>query len=522
MRITFGQELRQEQRQILTQRMIQSMEILQLTLQQLEERIEQEVSENPVLEFAADINAESSGILLPQRETEEVDAGNNREDGGITGTGETPDAAGGSAMDSGIIEPEIRFEANADSADEFALMNEFEQNYSGVIGDESAKSQGYLDDIDSQNDDRLINIPVAGETFQSFLEEQLRWFEISEDIYNMAWRIINNLNAKGYFPYDLPDFLGSNHTPEELETAKKALATVQGLEPTGTAARDFQECLRLQIPADSPNAAVLRAIIHSFLEDVSQNRFTAIAKATGFAVERIQAAVGELKHFNPIPSAGFGSDTSAAVDPDVIVEISDDGGYTVRVTTERIPQLRISKLYSGLVHNPQTDKTTKDYIRKKVIAARWLIDAIEQRQSTLSRVADAIVRHQIDFFLLGPQAIRPLKMQQIADELSIHITTVSRACDDKWMLTPIGLFPLSRFFVTGLEATDGGEAVANDVVQIKIKAIIEAENKDNPLSDDAIVRILDADGVKIARRTIVKYRQIMHIPSSRGRRTYNR
>ncbi|MDR3233620.1 MAG: RNA polymerase factor sigma-54 [Planctomycetaceae bacterium] len=543
MRLTFGQELRQEQRQLLTQRMIQSMEILQLTLQQLEERIEQEVSENPVLELAADTALDLSGIIPPQNElsetstasgdtnnTEEGNTGednNTEEDSGIfTGTGSFSDSditvAEQAGFSSEIIEPEIRIENEAvsNSIEEFALLNEFAQSYSGVSDEEPVRSQQYLDEMNERDGDRFGNIPDASGSFQSYLEEQFGWFEISEELHQMAWRIINNLDAKGYFPYDLPDFLGENHTPEELALAKEALAFVQKLEPRGTAGRDLRDCLRLQIPPDSSNAGVLRSIINSYLEDVSVNRLPAIVKATGFSIEKIQSAVAELKHFNPIPSAGFGNETTAAIYPDVIIEADEKGEFSVRVTNERIPQLRISKLYRSLVRNAGVDQQTKEYIRKKVNSAKWLIEAVEQRQSTLHRVASAILKHQIEFFRQGPQAIRPLKMQQIADDLDIHITTVSRACDEKWMMTPEGIFPFSRFFVTGLETTNGEGAVANDVVQMKIRAIIEDEDKCNPLSDDEIVKCLDEDGIRIARRTVVKYRQKMRIPNSRGRKEW--
>ncbi|GHT21608.1 RNA polymerase sigma-54 factor [Planctomycetales bacterium] len=534
MRLTFGQELRQEQRQILTQRMIHSMEILQLTLQQLEERIEQETEENPVLELVQDNLGESSGIINPADENLEkpFDTEGDNEESEMSG-GDS--AIIDSGMDSGIlsseraemdaefIEPEMRIENESisNSLEEFSIADEFSQNYSGTIDEEPVRSQGYLDEMDEQQGDQFANIPGAGGTFQSYLEEQFTWFEISDELHEMAWRIINNLDTKGYFTYDLPDFLGENYTPEELSLAEEALAFVRELDPAGVAAKDLRDCLLLQLNNDSPNVDLLRIIITSYLEEVSLNKIPAIARATGFPIDKIQEAIAELKHrFNPLPSSGFGNEMIASIIPDVIVDINEKGEYTVKVANERIPKLRINRLYRSLIKDQHTDKETKEYIRKKVDSAKWLIDAIEQRHSTLLKVSNAILKHQIDFFRIGPQAIRPLKMQQIADEIGIHITTVSRACDEKWMQSPQGVYPLRRFFVTGLETGDGGETVANDVVQIKIREIINGEDKNDPLSDDKIVKILEEDGIKLARRTVVKYRQNMKIPSSRGRKTW--
>jgi RNA polymerase sigma-54 factor len=230
--------------------------------------------------------------------------------------------------------------------------------------------------------------------------------------------------------------------------------------------------------------------------------------------------VAELRHFNPRPASGFGGTMAAVVIPDIFVEPTESGRYTVRLEDGRSPQLRISEYYRGLMKKQETDKETKTYIRKKIGSARWLIDAIEQRRDTLLRVSQAIVDHQTEFFDQGQKALKPLKMQQVADTVGLHITTVSRACDEKWISSPQGIFPLRRLFIGGVATADGGESVANDVVHLKIQEIIGKEDKKDPLSDDAIVKMLESEGIQVARRTIVKYRQLLGIPSSRGRRQW--
>jgi RNA polymerase sigma-54 factor len=212
---------------------------------------------------------------------------------------------------------------------------------------------------------------------------------------------------------------------------------------------------------------------------------------------------------------------AVVVVPDIFVEEAESGQYTVRLIDGRAAQLRISQFYRDQMSKHETDKETKSYIRKKIGSARWLLDAIEQRRDTLLRVSQAIVDHQTEFFEKGQQALKPLKMQQIADRVGLHVTTVSRACDDKWISSPQGVFPIRRLFAGGVATADGGENVANDVVRSKIQEIVDKENKKDPLSDDAIVKKLEAEGIQVARRTIVKYRQLLGIPSSRGRRRWD-
>jgi len=205
----------------------------------------------------------------------------------------------------------------------------------------------------------------------------------------------------------------------------------------------------------------------------------------------------------------------------VFVEPDENGKYRVRLEEGHTPSLFISPYYRKLFQSADTSEETREYIKRKVNSAQWLIDSIQQRRATLTKVAQAIVDHQTEFLDKGPEAIEPLKMQQIADKVGVHVTTVSRAVDDKWIQTPRGIFPLKRFFVGGTTSADG-EEVAWDRVRIKLQEIIDGEDKTKPLSDDAIVEELGKSGITVARRTMTKYRKAMNIPSSRGRRDWSK
>ena len=228
----------------------------------------------------------------------------------------------------------------------------------------------------------------------------------------------------------------------------------------------------------------------------------------------------ELRKLKPKPGAEFGDTIVPTVTPDVFVERDDHGDFHVRLEDGQLPSLFISAQYRKLLQEAETNEETREYIKRKINSAQWLIEAIEQRRGTLTKVSQAIVEHQTRFLEDGPEYIEPLKMQQIADKVNVHVTTVSRAVDDKWIQTPRGIFPLRKFFVGGTTGADG-EEVAWDRVRLKLQEIVDEEDKTKPLSDDALVEELAQHGIKVARRTVTKYRKAMNIPSSRQRRDWS-
>jgi RNA polymerase sigma-54 factor len=355
------------------------------------------------------------------------------------------------------------------------------------------------------------------------LLHQLGELDLDPDLLLMCERIISTLDPKdgGYFRANLRDMLPPDADAEQIRLADKALSVVQTLDPAGVASRDLRECLLAQLVPGMPYYEELRTIIANHLEDLRDNRLPLIQRITGYPIETIQRAWSELRKLNPKPAAQFAEAFIPTVTPDVLIERGDDGKYKVIVEDNGTPTLYISKYYRERLSSGTCTPEEREYIKRKINAAQWLIESIEQRRNTLTRVAQAIVDHQTKFLDNGPEHIEPLKMQQIADKVGVHVTTVSRAVDDKYVQTPRGIYPLKRFFVGGTR-TDEGDDVAWDIIRIRLQEIVDKEDKTNPYSDDELVEELKKQGLVVDRRTVTKYRQKMDIPSSRQRRDWTK
>jgi len=491
MRLSFGQELRLVQKQVLAPRMIQSMEILQLPIMALQERIEQEIQENPLLELSdedLDLPEESAEIENPNAPTED--------------------------------ERELVVDEGKNNQEDFERLLNMDEEWPDHFEERSRPSSTRVEEEGARKHDAMANMVARPQSLQDYLHDQLGWFNLTAEVRAMCDRIIYNLDANGYLQSRLEDLIDPNAGPEQLPLAQQALAIVQKLDPPGVAARDLRECLLLQLTPGMPHYEQLKTLISAHLEDLEHNRLPVIERKTGYSIPLIQQTLLELRKLNPKPGANFGEVFVPNVTPDVFVELGDDGRYTVRLEDGRTPTLYISPTYRKLLTSGETNAETREYIKRKINSAQWLIESIEQRRNTLTRVAQAIVDHQTEFLSKGPEAIEPLKMQQIADKVSVHVTTVSRAVDDKWIQTPRGIFPLKRFFCGGTVSADG-EEVAWDAVRLKLQEIIDHEDKHHPLSDDELVKELGKHGLTVARRTVTKYRKAMNIASSRQRRDWS-
>ena len=471
------------------------MEILQLPLQQLEERIEQEMEKNPVLEMLEN-EPDEEGEEFREASAEPEEKPFERE-------------------------LEIKVGESPNHQEDFQIADDFASTYDDTIDERPARSQNWLEQEMDRRHDAMANLPMPSETLHDHLTDQLSWFDISEELREMTIRIISNLDLNGYLQTSLNDILGLRATDEERELAKQAFILIRKLDPPGVGARDLRDCLLLQLRPDMPYFEIVRAIVSEHLEDLEHNRLPLISKKTGYSLNDLQEAILELRKLNPRPGAAFHEQTAPYVIPDVSVEKDENDRYVVRLDDGRTPQLHISNYYRDLMKHQETPKETRDYIKQKVGSAQWLIDSIQQRRSTLTKVSQAIVDHQTEFLEYGPASIKPLKMQQIADKVGVHVTTVSRAVDDKWIQTPQGIFPLKRFFSSSVAASDGEEDVAQDAVRLKLQEIIEREDKAKPMNDEELMSALQEAGINVARRTVVKYRQMMGIPNSRERRVWN-
>lgn len=472
MRLDTSQQMRTDMRLRMAPRMIQSMEILQLPLMALQERIDQEMEENPVLELLE---------VVPEPDSEE------------TSTVETEVAS---------AEPEFE---GVDNWDAFAEAHR--------------PSRAALSEEADRKHDAMQNMASRPRSLLDDLTDQLSFLDCDPTVQALAEYIIYNLDDNGYLNMDLMEVVrdfGGEATPGQAE---EALALVQRLDPPGVGARNLQECLLLQLTAETPYRDVLHTLISNHLDDIQQNRLPAIEKRTGIPLVLIKEAIEQLRRLNPRPGSAFAPENTQYVIPDLVVEADEHGQYQVSLQDDHTPQLSISRQYQKHLKNKATDPRTREYIQKKIQSARWLIESIEQRRNTLLKVASAIIEHQKDFLDKGPEFIEPLKMQQIADKVHVHVTTVSRAVDDKWVQTPRGIFALKRFFGGGTTTSDG-EEVAWDAIKQKLLEIIDKEDKSNPLSDEEIVEELGKHGFPVARRTVTKYRKALRIPSSRQRKQF--
>lgn len=499
MQLSVSQQMKMGLQMKLAPRMIQSMEILQLPIMALKERIEQELSENPLLEE-------------PGQPTDEAPASDPEYD--FEPVAEAP------VNEKPLEQQELTIDNDHNNEADFERLSEMSNEWPEDDSLYSPRlSSNQMDDEGDRRHDAMANMVSRPQSLHEHLLEQFRFFSCSPEVRDFAEFLIQNLDNNGRLTSQLPELCEMYGKSITLTKAQEALQLIQRLDPPGVGARDLKECLLLQLKPDAPYRDVLVVIISSHLEDIFHNRLPLIQRKTGYSLETIKAALEELRFLNPNPGAEFAEVGAPHVIPDVFIEQDATGKWIVRMEDEYTPRLNISRRYQQLLQNGDADPQAREFIKRKIESAKWLIESIEQRYTTLKRVAQAIVDHQTEFLNNGPEYIVPLKMQQIADVVGVHVTTVSRAVDDKYVQTPRGVFALKRFFGGGTQTADGDD-VAWDVIRIKLKEIVDGEDKNNPLSDDDLVKMLSKQGYTLARRTVTKYRKALNIPSSRQRRAY--
>lgn len=472
MKLELTQRLHQQQ--ILAPQMILSMDILLLANAELESRIEKEFSENPALEIVERLGKEKV----------------------------TAEATGAEA-------------APADSK-LFEKIDGF-QSQQGSQYDEARRPRASA----SANDDRLDilqNTEGKPRGLKDLLTEQIHLMTLSSDVRDVAEEIVNNLDHRGYLHSSVEEIFDSvsgAHTRVEFDAA---LGVVRSLDPAGVGAENLKECLLLQLERDKQEYQLETEIIRHHLDDLRDNRIPKIAKELNATVEDIKDAIEIITALDPLPGARYESVPTIYVRPDVIVE-KNDGQLEVKVDNSSIPNLSISDSCKRLLKESRGNPEVSNFVRKKIESAQWLIQAVRQRQRTLHDIAVTLVDYQRDFMEKGPQSLRAMRMQTIADLVHVHISTISRAIKAKYIQTPWGLYEM-RFFFTGGVENGQGEVQSRRNVYRTIAEIIQAEDKKHPLSDSDIATILQQKGLHIARRTVTKYREQGRIPSSRLRKAY--
>ena len=366
-------------------------------------------------------------------------------------------------------------------------------------------------EAETAHEQRELSAPVALTLEEELLREvDIRFVDLREKA--IAVFLVGSLDERGYLVVPLAE--AARATGADEAEVERVLGILQSFEPAGIGARDLTECMRLQAERAGIYEGLLRAVIERHLRAVADGRYRAIARAEGAALADVQTAVDILRTFSPKPGSAYGKEASAYIRADVRLTVAD-GRAEITVCNEQ-PRLRVSRLYRNTAG---MDAETRDYIAQRIYAARALIRSIEQRGETLRRVAEELVRRQTDFVLHGAGALRPLTMQTVADALSMHESTVSRAVAHKYIDLPRGLVPLRDFFSAAVGTEENG-ADSADAVRAAIRALIAAEDAHAPLSDARIADLLAVRGMATARRTVMNYREQLGIPSSAKRRRY--
>ena len=378
----------------------------------------------------------------------------------------------------------------------------------------------------SRDEDRLNskmeamqNTASVGPTLQDRLLEQYQLLPGADKELLLAEQIIFNIDDRGYLTYPMSEILEPVADQFGEQDAERVLRRIQCLEPKGVGARNREECLLLQLDPSDPLFDLKDLLIREYLVDVEKNRLPKVAKGLEIEIEELKEILQELSHLTLQPGFDEVSAPNHYITPDVIVEWNGND-YDLRLSNDYVPELRLSNEWRRALTSDNVTKEYKEYVKRKVDGARAFILAVEKRQKTLLGVAQRIVHHQRDFLDFGPHYLRPLKMQDVADDLGVHVSTISRATSDKYMQTHRGIFSMKEFF-TGGTRSETGEVESRESIKQKIQEIIDQEDKSSPLSDDDIVsKLQQLHGVKAARRTVTKYRKALGLPSSRQRREY--
>ncbi|MCA9320693.1 MAG: RNA polymerase factor sigma-54 [Planctomycetes bacterium] len=474
----------------LSPQIIQSIEILQLPTVDLQDLVQQELDTNEYLETAAQAEP-------PVETTTPADA---------------PTKEG--------VDREAEFET---------------LEAQGFWDEEMPRFKSALDyEASDRKQEAMNNTAGRGPSMHEYLLEQFALIDLDERYRELGENIILNINPQGRLDVDLQTILDQLQGPDDeaneaqeydddrliLEDAEYVLSQVQSLEPRGIAARTTEECLLLQLEANDPRHELKRRLISDHLEDLSKNRRPKISKILGIDFEELDDLVQELASLDYQPGASAVEAELQYIYPDIIVDYTPDG-YVVRLAQNGYSSIQVDDgAYQLVMRDDDTPQESKQQAREQYDKAKLLVQAIAQRQETLLRVARRIVHYQYDFLEFGPHYLQPLKMQQIADDLGIHVSTVSRATHEKYMQTHRGIFSLKSFFSGATQSVDGGVESRSSVRQ-RVKEIIDSEDKLNPLSDEEIVtRLKESFGVQVARRTVTKYRKALGLPSTRQRRIY--
>jgi len=481
MAMEMRQQLKMTQQLVMTPQLQQAIKLLQMTRIELQDVVRQELEENPILEESPELDeVRDSESLLEAVEVELPDDN--------LATGET-------------------FQEVAAGEDTLRDWDSYLDGYNYTSGEQSG-----------DEDDKLSfeNLLTRKGTLFDHLHWQLQMGNYSDEEQLVGEEIIGNIDDDGFFCSTIADIAIVCNTQEQL--AETMLLRIQEFDPSGVGGRSLQECLLIQARSLGMDGSVVEAILLRHLPDVENRNYKQIARSLKVDPEQVLAAIRVIAGFDPRPGRLYSSDEVHYISPDIFVhKVGDD--YVVMLNEEGLPNLRLSPYYLDAKAGGGMDAKTQEYVGDKKRAAEWLIKSIQQRQRTIFRVAKSIVKFQREFLEHGVEGLRPLVLRDVAEDIGMHESTISRVTTNKYMQTPQGLFELKYFFNSGLSTSDG-DSVSSESVKNRIKAIIDKEDAAKPLSDQKIAEMLSDETVNIARRTVTKYREMLRIGSSSERRRH--
>jgi RNA polymerase sigma-54 factor len=508
-----------QQKQILTPGLVQMVTVLQLNRMELKDMIVNEIAENPVLEEAGEAGEELTpeevqSLLERERQAEPADQA-------ILTQVEEPDSP--QAYEASVDGELAAADSSAEPAAATTVAEEpakaetdpFEEIDFGSFFDD------YLDpgfkspaseSVEKPSFETFLSSPV---TLSDHLHSQLSVMVLPDQVRQAANGIIGNLEESGYLTTPLEEISVAEGLA--LEDVEAALRAVQALDPTGVGARNLRECLLLQLEARGCRGGVAWKIVHDHLHLLETRQLTQLGKVLGRPAEHIQIAVSVIRHLDPAPGLRHSGAGARQVEPDVYISKEGDD-YVITLNDDDIPQLRLNGEYKRMVDREQEpNKDIRNYVKERYASALQLIKNIEQRKQTILRVCHSIIRRQPEFLEFGIDQLKPMMIKEVAEEIGVHPSTVSRAVANKYAHTPQGVFELRYFFSEAVQGPSGS-ATPLLIVKRRVKKMIEDENASHPLTDEQITHRLQTEGIQVTRRTVAKYREDMKIPSTHQRR----
>jgi RNA polymerase sigma-54 factor len=505
---------------VLTPQLRQRIEMLQMTSMELAELIEQEMVSNPILEevMPGDEVQEISENILDQN----ADGRESGFENGVAEAGETTvDAA--VSLDAAEIYQPTEVSLNGSSAD--VEGDDEPARESADAFDEIDFGREFQDYLDPGYRTQEIEYKEDAPSFEQFLShtpslsEHLEWqlhlLDVPEEVSSAAILIIGNLDDDGRLTVtidEVADMAGCS-----IETAEQARQAIMQLDPVGCGAMDVKDCLLAQLKAMGEGNSLAADLVRDHLEDLQPHRLQHLSKDTGVEVHELDKEIQKIRILDPYPGRRYAAEDPVYVSPEVYIEKVEDD-YIVYFVDDGSPRLRISPTYHQLLDQGDTSKEAKDFIKEKVRSAVDLLRNIEHRRQTIYRVVECIVSRQREFLDKGVEYIKPMMLKDVAEDIGMHLSTISRVVNRKYAHTPQGVIELRRFFSEGM-MNEEGEEVSTRILKLKIKKMIEDEDTKKPLTDDQIAKMLSKEGVKLSRRTVAKYRDQMQIPGSRERKT---